>query len=172
MNKILGILTFTMALLVFGSVVTYAQDTTKTDQDSVTKERRFRRGGFREGKMRGRKGMMMMRALKQLNLSETQKAQLKTLHENFFNSTKTQREELRQIFETKRNGGTLTTEQETRAREIRAQMKQAQQQLHSEMMNILTPEQKTQLEQMREQMKQRRQERRQTRPTDKEPKDN
>ncbi len=66
--------------------------------------------------------------------------------------------------ETRRNGGTLTPEQEARARELHAQLRANAEKLHGEMFNVLTPEQRAQLKQEREQFKQRREERRPSQP--------
>ncbi len=104
------------------------------------------------------------RALKGLNLTDAQREQLRAIHERNGEGFKTQRTELRQLMETRRNGGTLTPEQEARARELHAQLRANAEKLHGEMFNVLTPEQRAQLKQEREQFKQRREERRSSQP--------
>ncbi len=112
----------------------------------------------------GRHGGFGHGALKQLSLTDAQRGQLRAIHERNGEGFKAQRTELRQLMETRRNGGTLTPEQEARARELHTQLRANAEKLHGEMLGVLTPEQRDQLKQEREQFKQRKEERRERRP--------
>ncbi len=153
-----------------------AQDSTPTNQPDSTQrqERRERRGerrGFgkhdgmgREGKRGGHRGgdKMMMRGLSQLNLTDSQKEQIRKLSENFKTSTQTQREEMRGLAMKKRDG-VITADEQARFKELKTQLKTSGKQMHSSVQAILTAEQRTQLNQISEENKQKRQERRQMR---------
>lgn len=159
--KLFGLFATLVAILTFSSV-SFAQDT--QSQDAQPKmERGGRRGkipGMR-GHGDGHRGGRMLRLMSELNLTDEQKQQSRSIFENFQNSTKAQREEMRQIFGQKRDGGTLTSEQEARARELGAQLREAAKKLDDDLLAILTPEQRQQLEQKREEMRLRHQEHRQ-----------
>ncbi len=171
MKKLIGFLTAFTAILAFNTFV-FAQDTkTETTTDSANQPQqeqgfgKHRRGG-KEGKMfdkhGGNGGEMMMRGLGRLNLSDAQKQSMKQLREDFKASTQAQHEEMKGLMKIKRDGGTFTPEQETRAKELRAQFREAEQAMQKGIEEILTPEQKDQLKKMHDEMKQKREERRQT----------
>ncbi|MGB8509230.1 MAG: Spy/CpxP family protein refolding chaperone [Pyrinomonadaceae bacterium] len=123
---------------------------------------RMGRMGKHRGEM-GREGGGHIRMFRELNLTDAQKGQFRALHEKSQQGTRAQREELRQLMQQRRQGGELTTEQETRARQLRTELRDINKRNESEMLSILTPEQRTQLQQKREEMKQRRREMRQNR---------
>ena len=64
-----------------------------------------------------------------------------------FQSTQAQRQELRQLMQ-KRRAGTLTADEEARARALRLQLRQTDQGVHAQLLAVLTPEQKTQLQEI------------------------
>lgn len=99
------------------------------------------------GRRRMRRRMGHMRLLSQLDLTDAQKQQVRSIVQNQAASTKTQREELRQLRE-QRRAGTLTTEGEARAKELRLQLREARKGTRAQMMNVLTAEQKAKLEEM------------------------
>ena len=101
------------------------------------------------------------RALRGLNLSDAQHQQFQAIRERYQQSFQPQRQELRQLAEIRRNGGTWSAEQEARARELHTQMRANAEKMRTEMNGVLTPEQQQQLKQEREQFKERRKERRQ-----------
>ncbi len=117
-------------------------------QRSERMEKRHKRGG------RG------MRILSELNLTDAQKQQIHDMHERHGQSIRAQREELHQIFQQRRAGGTLSAEQEARAQTLRAELKESNARLHNEMLNSLTPEQRARFEQIKQEHKARREERR------------
>src|SRR2546423_15722814 len=90
-------------------------------------------------------GCGMLRGVRQLNLTDQQKQQMRSIRQA--QSTQAQREEMRQLME-KRRAGTLTAQDETRAKELRQQLMQSRQGVRTQMMNVLTAEQKAKLEEM------------------------
>src|ERR1043166_4962960 len=98
-----------------------------------------------------------------LNLTDDQKAKMKSLRDTFRSTNKplmeqlrAKRQELRQASE----GGTfneaLATQKLTEIAPLEAKMMAAEHNLHQEMLSVLTAEQKAQLEQSRAQFKARR----------------
>ncbi|HEY0428958.1 MAG TPA: Spy/CpxP family protein refolding chaperone [Pyrinomonadaceae bacterium] len=160
-RKIISGIVSAFAVVTFTTFVS-AQDTSadKSQQDSTQKqERRERRGGFgnREG---GRRGGMM-RGFEKLNLTDAQKEQIHTILEAN-KPDKSSFEAIRPLMEAKRNG-TITAEQETQLKAFREQQKQKGEQVRSQILAILTTEQKAQLEKQKEEWKQKREERKQNR---------
>jgi len=167
-RKILTGITSGFAVVALSSFVMAQDNRTTTPQDNTQKtERREGKRGFgkRDGMRRGGGRGFGMQGLRQLNLTDAQKEQIRTIMESKrgkVESNQAQREELRQIFEAKRNG-TITAEQETRLKAFHDQRKAEMRQTHEQILAILTPEQKAQLEQFKQERKQRRQEFRQKR---------
>ncbi|HEX9961861.1 MAG TPA: Spy/CpxP family protein refolding chaperone [Pyrinomonadaceae bacterium] len=159
-----------LAVVAISSFVMAQDNRSTTPQDDTQKmermERKEGRRGFgkRDGMRRGGRGFGM-HGLRQLNLTDAQKEQIRTIMESRRGNreaNQTQREELRQIIEAKRSG-TITAEQQERLRAFRDQRRENARQLHEQILAILTPEQKTQLEQIKQERKQRHQEFRQNR---------
>lgn len=126
-----------------------------TAQDGAPAERHEhmgRRGGHRGmGGHRGRLGH-----LQALNLTDAQQQQLRAIHERYDQSFSAQRQELRQLHQQKRDGATLTTEQEARAQALRTELHESGKRMHDEVLALLTPEQRAQMEQMKQEHKARR----------------
>lgn len=168
-KKILTGITSGFAVVALSSFV-MAQDnrTNTTPQDDTQKmERKEGRRGFgkRDGMRRGGGRGFGLHGLKELNLTDAQKEQIRTIMESKRRpneANQTQREEIRQLMEAKR-GGTMTAEQEARLKAFHEQRKAEMRQTHEQILAILTPEQKTQLEQLKQERKQRREEFRQKR---------
>ncbi|HEX8068444.1 MAG TPA: Spy/CpxP family protein refolding chaperone [Pyrinomonadaceae bacterium] len=122
--------------------------------------------GPHKGHGRGQKGFGRERrgfhggGLRQLNLTDAQREQIRAIHQRYAQTYAPQREELRTIMQARRAGGTLTAEQEARARELHEQFRANGEKLHAETLAVLTPEQREQLKQLHEQRQQRREERR------------
>jgi len=89
------------------------------------------------------------RALAQVNLTDAQKQQVRTIIQTQAQSTQTQRAELRQLMQQWRTG-TLTPEGQTRAKELRQQLMESRKGVHAQMQSVLTPDQKAKLQEMRE----------------------
>lgn len=164
-NKFLSVAALTVAVGAF-SVAASAQDSSAaaSPNDSQKFEKREgKRGGFGKG-MRGDKfGKRggMMRGLRDLNLTDAQKEQLRAIREANRVDDAT-RAEMRTLVEAKR-GGTITPEQQERLKVLKQQGREKAAIVQQQILAVLTPEQRQQLEQKREEMKQRREERRQLR---------
>jgi|ERR1051325_8282508 Spy/CpxP family protein refolding chaperone len=98
--------------------------------------------------MRRRTGMRAFRALRQLNLTDQQKQQARTIMQTNRQSDQAQREELRQLMQ-KRRAGTLDATGEARAKELRGELRVKRESTRTQLAAILTPEQKAKLEEMR-----------------------
>lgn len=114
----------------------------------------------REGR-RHRRGDMKMRgmgrfALRSLNLTDAQQQRIHEINENHEQSTRAQREELRQLFQQRRDGGELGPDAQARARELGAQLREAGRNVREEVLAVLTTEQRAQLEQLKQQRRQKR----------------
>ena len=100
----------------------------------------------------GGPGMLGLAALRELNLTDDQKQQIQKIREANFASTKPQREELRQLMQ-KRFQGTLTAEEQARAKTLHEQMQTSMKDTESKIAAILTPEQKAKLEELMKERK-------------------
>lgn len=107
------------------------------------------RAGSPRRAMRRRARMGGQRALAQVNLTDAQKQQVRTIIQTQGQNTKTQREELRQLMQQWRTG-TLTPEGQARAKELRQQLMESRKGIHTQVQNVLTAEQKAKLQEMRE----------------------
>jgi Spy/CpxP family protein refolding chaperone len=87
-------------------------------------------------------------ALRSLNLTDAQKEQAQALRRENFERNRAVREELRQLLQ-KRQEGTLSEADQTRARELRQQLRQSHQNIRTQLAGLLTEEQKTKLQEMR-----------------------
>ena len=114
--------------------------------------------GFR-GMRGGRDGGFMFR---DLNLTDAQKAQIKTIMDAN-KPTEAEMQQMKSLMEARKNGGTLTDDQKAQFKAFRQQRQVKQQAVHQQILAILTPEQKQQLEQKQQERRQRMQERRQQR---------
>ncbi|MDT7806214.1 MAG: motif family protein [Acidobacteriota bacterium] len=119
----------------------------------------------RMGPMRMRMRMRRQgaQALGRLNLSEQQSEKLRSMRQDAFKATQSQRDELRRLFQTRRDGGELTPEQQARAKQLREELRAARQHTRDNALAVLTPEQRTQLEQLKQERKARREQFRQRR---------
>ena len=165
-NKFFSVLT--LAFAVFGlATFAAAQDTTKTDSDTTQKQekREWRREGRRDkdgdGFRGGKRGGGMMRGFRELNLTDAQKTQIKTIMEAN-RPDQSLMEEMRTLHQAKRDG-TLTAEQQTRFQTLKQQAREKGEGIHKQVMAILTPEQLQQLEQKKAEMQKTHQERKQMR---------
>jgi protein CpxP len=165
-RKIISGVISAFAVVSFTTFVS-AQDTDKSQQDSTQKqERRERRnGGKRDGMGRGfrngRGGGKMMRGFRELNLTDAQKEQIRTIMEAN-KPDKSSFEAIRPLMEAKRNG-TITAEQQSQLDAFKAQRKQNAENVRNQVLAVLTTEQRAQLEKSKEQWKEKRQERKQMR---------
>ena len=129
------------------------QDKQGTRGERGERHRHGKRGGDRGEGMNG--GM-----LRKINLTDDQKAKIKQIGQTFRESTKSLRQELqtkRQALHQASEGGTfdeaLATQKLTETAALQAKLMGEQFRMRQEMLNVLTPEQKTQLEQKRAEFK-------------------
>jgi Spy/CpxP family protein refolding chaperone len=148
----------TIGLVFALSAVAFAQQPTLAPQDNGQQQEGRRRGvGGRHGM--GKKGHGgMHRLMNQLNLTDAQQQQLRAIEERFEASTKTQREEMRRLRESTQ--GEPSADTQARFQALRAEIGQAMKGQRQEMLNLLTPEQRTQMEQLIKERKARQGERR------------
>jgi Spy/CpxP family protein refolding chaperone len=88
-----------------------------------------------------------LRGFRQLNLTDQQKQQARSIRQSFAQSTQSQRQELRQLME-QRRAGALTADNEARAKELRRQLMQGRQNIRTQLSALLTAEQKAKLEEL------------------------
>lgn len=170
-NKFISIFTVAAGVVVF-STAGFAQDTKTTVPTTPDKDERPERGegrkmgdhkfgregfGGRHGERGGMGGDRMM--LRGLNLTEAQKAQLKTIRENNKPDAATMAE-LKAIREARKAGTAITPEQQARVKAIREQAQAKAKSVREQIQGILTAEQKAKLEQRRTEMKERFEQRR------------
>jgi protein CpxP len=153
MKKLSKISTIAMAgLLGVGGAVALAQsDANQNNQSSPRAEQRGHHGkrGFHKAG----------RLMKELNLTDEQKAQMKQIRQNFSERTTTlrndlraRRQELRQLNQGAFNES-LTAQKLAEMSGLQAKLMGERFKLRQEMLAVLTPEQKTKFEQRREQFK-------------------
>jgi len=152
----------TLSAIALAASIAVAQTVTTNPS---TQQGTERHGGFR-GEHKGRRGWGGMRDggfFRQLNLTEDQKAKIKTIRENSAAQNKPLREQLhakRQELRQASEGGTfneaLATQKLTEMASLEAKLMGERFKLHQETLSVLTPEQKAQLEQSKAQFKGRR----------------
>lgn len=174
-HKLISAFTLFLAFVSF-STFAAAQDTSVKPEDSMQRPEKGERRGFgkrggggfgkRDGVMagekRGDKGMM--RGLRGLNLTDAQREQTRGIVKKYKTSTETQREEIRGLM-MKRRDGIITADEQARFKELRTQTKTSTEQMNTEILNLLTAEQRTQLDQLKEERRKKGEERRQMRQT-------
>lgn len=96
-------------------------------------------------RQRARAGILGV--LRQLNLTDAQKQQARSIVQAAAQSTKAQRQELRPLTRQWRQG-TLTAEGLVRANELHKQLIDARKSVRTQLAGILTPEQKAKLEEI------------------------
>ena len=166
-SKFFPAVTLAVAVGAFSTFASAQTTTAPTEQDGVQKqEKREGRGfGRRGGKgMRGdhRGGKFGMRGLRGIDLTDAQKEQLRGIMEANRTADKGTHEEFRTLRQAKRDG-TLTADQQERLQTLREQMKQKSEQTKTQVLAILTPEQRAQIEKQKEERQKRREEFRQMR---------
>jgi Spy/CpxP family protein refolding chaperone len=169
-QKFVSAITLAFAMITL-TVFVSAQDKTTTPstdsterQDRIERRGRGERGPGMEGRHHGPRGPgKMLHALHQLDLSEAQKEQVRTIMESKRAGFEQNREQLRELGRAKHEG-TITAEQQAEFDELRAQMKQNAKTVHEQVLGVLTADQRTRLEQLKADMDKRREERRQMGP--------
>jgi Spy/CpxP family protein refolding chaperone len=140
----------------------------QSDQGTTAPAKPSFEGKDRRGKVRGMKAGRSgefgrgIGFLHGLNLTDAQKAQIKSIHQAN-KPDGSLRQELKAMREARRNGGTISDEQKARLQAIRQQQASKAKQVRDQILAVLTPEQRAQLDQRRQQMEQRRDQFRQKR---------
>jgi protein CpxP len=162
--KVLAIAT--LSAIVLAASIAVAQTVTP-NQDNGQGARPEWRGRRGQHKGHGMRGMRAGGFFRGLNLTEDQKAKMKTIRQSFAESNKSLREQVRakrQELRRANEGGTfneaLATQKLTEIAPLEAKLMAERARLHQEMLSVLTAEQKAQLEQSKAQFKTRRAERR------------
>ena len=149
----------TISAIALAASIAVAQTvTTNQGTQQGTQKQHWGRGGHK-----GFGGMREGGFFRQLNLTDDQKAKMKSIRESFAQTNKPLRDQLRakrQELRQASEGGTfneaLATQKLTEIAPLEAKMMAAEHNLHQEMLSVLTTEQKAQLEQSRAQFKARR----------------
>ena len=152
------ILSASLALLAL-TAITYAQQQQFPAEESQVSTQKETREGRRHGRMGRHRGFAPMR---ELNLTEEQRAQQRAILQRQLGVTKAQREELFKLRE-KRFAGALTAEDEARIQELRRELRDSMQSIRTEMQGVLTAEQRTRLDELDTERKARRDEMREHR---------
>jgi Spy/CpxP family protein refolding chaperone len=129
---------------------TQAPDATFRRDRMERKERQRGRIGGREGF--GRRGHGIGHFIRDLNLTETQREQVRGITQRRLEATKGQREELFRLRE-KRIAGTFTPDDEARARALHQEVRASMEGIRTEIAGILTAEQTARLEELQKERK-------------------
>jgi Spy/CpxP family protein refolding chaperone len=97
----------------------------------------------------------MMQLLESLNLTDAQKQQVHTIIHQSEESTRPQREEMRQLMMQSRQG-TLSADDQAKLTQLREQLRTANKKMHDDIVAVLTPDQQTKLKQAEEEWRARR----------------
>jgi Spy/CpxP family protein refolding chaperone len=130
-----------------GAQTQQSQSPSQNPTPGADTQRRFGRGQERRGMRRFGRGPLA--ELRELNLTDEQQKQVRAIMERNVNNTKALREELRTLGQ-ERFAGTLTPEEQARAKDLHQQMAQSMKSAMTEVQGILTAEQKTKLEEFRQ----------------------
>lgn len=159
-TRLSSLITIALAVFAFAAIASAQDNSTTTQPDNSQKQERNwgkHRGGEGFGGMR-RGGMWELQGL---NLTDAQKAQIKSIHDTNRPDDATM-QQMKTLIEAKRSG-TITPEQTEQLKTLRKQQRDKMESVHQQVLSVLTPEQRQQLDQKREEMKKRWEERRQQR---------
>jgi Spy/CpxP family protein refolding chaperone len=145
----------TFGLLASFSVPVFAQQPQSSAPDS---EMRQGERGQRHRRKRGG-DMAFARILGELELTEAQKHQARTIIDNHVEAIKPQREELFRLRE-QREQGANQADLQPRAKALREQIHESTKNMRAQLLSILTPDQRARFDQMETEFKARRAERR------------
>ena len=159
-TRLSSLITLALAFFVFAAIAS-AQDSGTTTQPNTEQKQDRHWGKHRDGKGGDMHRMGGMMGFRDLNLTDAQKAQIKTIHDANRPDPGTL-QEMKTLRDAKRNG-TITPEQTEQLKALRKQQREKMESVHQQVLAILTPEQRQQLDQKREEMKKRWEERRQQR---------
>jgi len=159
----------TLAGLALGLMLSFSAPTFAQGPQTDAPERDGQRGergrGDRGRGHRGKRGddMGFLRILRELNLTDAQTAQARTILENHLEATKSQREELMRLREQREENG-AQADVSSRARELRQQLHESAKNMRAQLLTILTADQRAKFDQMETEFKARRERRGDRRP--------
>lgn len=143
-----------LAMIGTFAIASYAQEAATTGKAITQSEGRgMRRGGRRHHRL------PLLRLMHELNLTDAQKTQARTIVERFKTNIEPQRQALRELHK-QRVEGVVNDDIKQKATALRGEIRASMKGAHSELLTILTPEQRVQYDQMEQQWKTRREERR------------
>jgi Spy/CpxP family protein refolding chaperone len=146
----------------FSASVSAQGPTEAPERDGQRGERgRGDRGPRHRGKRGGDRGFL--RILRQLDLTEAQAAQARTIIENHMAATSSQREELMRLREQREQNG-AQADVSNRAKELRQQLQESAKAMRAQLLTILTADQRAKFDQMETDFKARRERMREGRP--------
>lgn len=145
-----------LAVALTSFVVASGQSPQAPNASTPNVQEQHRRRAGRRHLARRRARLGAARALRSLNLTDAQKQQAQSIMRSNFESNKAVREELKQLVQKRRQGGTLTEAEQARARELRQQLQQSRKNARTQLATLLTEEQKTKLEERRKHRRERR----------------
>lgn len=140
-----GIRLFSLAIFAFGlalGVISVSAQERPAQQPSGDAASMDKMDG--RHKMRGGDGRMIMRELRGIKLTDAQKEQIRIIQETY-KPTQPEMDEMRTLMKAKHDG-TLTEDQKTRIESLHAAQQQRMENIRTQVMGILTPEQKAQIE--------------------------
>jgi hypothetical protein len=156
-NRFTGLFA-SLALIITCGVAAYAQKpATDSDRAAQAQLEAMQR---KDGRHRG---APVMRIMRELNLTEAQEQQTRVIVERFTQSIEPQRQGLMEIHRQRVEQGDLPDDVRQKAHDLREQIHTAQKQMQTELLALLTPEQRTKFEQLEQEWKARRAEGRQRR---------
>ncbi len=147
-----------LGILLF-SATAFAQQP-QTSAPGAGEQRQGERGP--RHRRRGARDMHMLRQLRQLGLTEAQQQQARTIVVTHMEATKPQREELLKLREQWKEG-TNNADVQSKAQALRAQIQESAKNMRTQLLAILTPDQRAKLDQMEMEHKARREQRRERR---------
>jgi hypothetical protein len=111
--------------------------------------------GPHRGRRRGPGEGHMLRMLRELELTDAQQQQARTILENHLAATKPQRDELSKLREEWKQNGE-SADLQSRARGLHEQLEESAKNMRAQLLAILTPDQRAKLDQMETEFKARR----------------
>ena len=128
-KKIASATVLALAMFTLTTFVAAQDDSTNTNPDQTQKERRGGRGDRlrqtrRQRNARRKRGGFGMHGLKQLDLTDAQKEQVRGIMETAKTANEPLRNEMKLLMEKRRGGEELSETDRTRLKELRSQMKQ------------------------------------------------
>lgn len=172
-QKLVSAVAAGFAVVSFSAFAAAQDNPANKSTETTTQEKREHRGGGSDfgkhgGEERGnhhRGGEREMRGLRQLNLTDAQRQQIRQIMEpNRGKGDSAELQEMRELSRAKHDGTPLTDAQKERLRAFKQQKRQNMEETHRQILAILTDEQRARLEQLEErkrgEMKERRQMRR------------